>query len=234
MLLSIIIPFLVAIYSFGFYRLINAFKSHSVGTPFRILIWSGSIVLVLIWHSQLIIRALTNWSGDSFYHLNPAEQIGLLVWSLLLIIFLGWISAQKTAWIDRLFSNTRASTSKRPAIAIHLIDIISTLVLFELFYAFSPQLYYGYYLIIFDDLPVQWITPNGFSLSQTFNRIFMHSITKMNDLLAALTLWVLIIQVIWRYQASFDEVKTSKRMLIAGVAFGVASVFLSLVNPENL
>lgn len=231
MLPSISISILVAVYSIGFYRLLNGSRCSSAEISSQILIWPGSIGFVLIWHSQIIYWALTHWSGDSFHHLNQIEQFGLLVWSLLLIIFLGWISILKTGWIERWFNN-KASTSNRPDIALHFLDIMVTLALFELFYAFSPQLYYGYYLIIFDDLPLQWIAPNEFSLSQIIGRIFMHSITKMSDLLAALTLWILIFQVIWRYQASFGEVNKSKGMVIGGVVFGAASIFLSLINQH--
>jgi hypothetical protein len=229
MLSSISLSILIAVYCIGFYRLLNALKCRSAGISYQVLIWSGSIGLVLIWHSQIINRALTHWSGDSFYHLNQIEQFGLLAWSLLLIIFSGWISTLKTGWFERRFSH-KASTSIRPAIAIHLLDIIITLALFELLYAFSPQFYYGYYLIIFDDLPLQWITPNEFGFTQIIDRIFIHSITKFSDLLAALTLWVLILQVIWRYEVSFEEVNDSKSMVIHGVVFGAASIFLSLIT----
>lgn len=220
---------LVAVYSIGFYRLVNASKFCAGEALSQTLIWTGSIGLVLLWHSQIITKALMHWSGDSFYHLDPIEQFGLLAWSMLLIFILGWISALKTGRIEHQF-RSKASISNRPSLATHLLDIIITLALFELFYAFSPQLYYGYYLIIFDDLPLQWIAPNDFSLSQTINRIAMHSIDKFSDLLAALTLWILVFQVVWRYLASSEKLNGSKKVVICGIIFGAASISLTLVN----
>jgi hypothetical protein len=79
------------------------------------------------------------YGGDSFFTLGGAERVGLLVLSVVLsvgILLIAWRLMRARSFAVRLG--------------------IATL-LFGLFVWLSPQIYYAYYQLIFDGLPVQWV-----------------------------------------------------------------------------
>lgn len=82
------------------------------------------------------------YAQDSFFTLSLAGQIGLALVSLVL--------AAGTVFLVRRLSRNR------PVILRLLIGVM----LFWVFVWLSPQIYYGYYLLIFDGLPVQWVVPH--------------------------------------------------------------------------
>lgn len=77
------------------------------------------------------------YNEDSFYTLSQLEQIGLLALSILLSGILIW---------------TALVLTKEKSI---VLKVTISLVLFYLFVCLSPQVYYTYYLFIFNDLPMQ-------------------------------------------------------------------------------
>ena len=79
------------------------------------------------------------YTGDSFFTLSYAGQIGLAALSVFLSAFFIWLAVRITRKSGRL------------------VRIIASLVLFVLFVWLTPQVYYAYYIMVFDDLPVQWV-----------------------------------------------------------------------------
>ena len=79
------------------------------------------------------------YEGDSFFTLSVGGQIGLAAISLALFV----------AVLVALWWGTRRRS--RP------VRIAVALVGFWLFVWLSPQVYYQYYMLIFDGLPVQWV-----------------------------------------------------------------------------
>ena len=79
------------------------------------------------------------YSEDSFFTLSPLHGIGLLVLTAALSLSMLWI--------------TRALSRKRGLPWRIAIPVCG----FVLFVWLSPQVYYAYYLAIFDDLPVQLV-----------------------------------------------------------------------------
>lgn len=76
---------------------------------------------------------------DSFFALTMGHQVGLAVLSLTLAIGLLWCCWQigrRSRWLTRALISLGA---------------------FVVFSWVSPQVYYTYYLMIFDDLPVEWV-----------------------------------------------------------------------------
>ena len=80
---------------------------------------------------------MTFYDGDSFFTLSLAGRIGLVALSCLLSSLTIWIS-----W--------RLGRSRR--IATRVLIALAALYIFAWI---SPQIYYGYYLMIFDGLPLQ-------------------------------------------------------------------------------
>lgn len=79
------------------------------------------------------------YSNDSFFSLSTLGSVGLAILSLLLVLGLGWL-----CW--RVMRGRSILT--RIAIA---------LVAFVAFVWLSPQIYYTYYMLLFEGLPVQWV-----------------------------------------------------------------------------
>ncbi len=98
---------------------------------------------------------MTFYDGDSFFTLSLAGRIGLVALSGLLSAVTIWI-----AW--RLGRKRRAATR-----------IFIALAALYLFTWLSPQIYYAYYLMIFDSLPLQIVihsppSPSDVALLLTF------------------------------------------------------------------
>ncbi|MDW3180464.1 hypothetical protein [Roseobacter sp.] len=79
------------------------------------------------------------YAQDSFFTLSFVGQVGLVLVSVMLAagtVFLAWRLSRVRSLI------------LRACVAV---------VLFGAFVWISPQVYYGYYLLIFDGLPLQWV-----------------------------------------------------------------------------
>jgi len=76
---------------------------------------------------------------DSFFDLSPWGRVGLIVISACLFFF--------TALITRLVLGNKSAW----------LCILGSSGLFVLFVCLSPQVYYMYYRILIDDLPLQWV-----------------------------------------------------------------------------
>ena len=79
------------------------------------------------------------YEGDSFFTLSPAGQVGLAILSAVLAIGAVWI-----AW--RLARRSGRVTRALIGLGVYMV-----------FTWLSPQIYYAYYLMIFDGLPGQWV-----------------------------------------------------------------------------
>lgn len=91
---------------------------------------------------------MTHYDGDSFFRLSVIGLITLFVFLTALTIWLSW-------WIGR-----------RRRLVTRILIALAALYLFT---QLSPQIYYGYYLMIFDGLPLQIVTgapPSPTSVAQ--------------------------------------------------------------------
>ena len=79
------------------------------------------------------------YEGDSFFTLSPLGQVGLVLLSVALATATVWL-----AW--RVALRSRLITRALIGLGVYMV-----------FAWVSPQLYYSYYLMIFDGLPIQWV-----------------------------------------------------------------------------
>ena len=79
------------------------------------------------------------YTQDSFFTLTYPGQIGLATVSLLLAVCFLWF----VMWLGRRTS--------RP------IRILVSIVLFVFFIWLTPQVYYAYYYLVIEGLPLQWV-----------------------------------------------------------------------------
>ena len=86
------------------------------------------------------------YPSDSFFTLSPLAGAGLACLSALMIALLFALSLAKTRWLGRHLGK---------GAALWAADIALTLALAYLALWLAPQIYYLYYLMIFDGLPWQ-------------------------------------------------------------------------------
>jgi hypothetical protein len=121
------------------------------------------------------------YADDSLFTLTPYGRLGLLAVSAVLVLGLMSLAA--------LFMRGRRG-AVRLAVAAFL---------FSIFVWLSPQVYYGYYQVILDGLPSQWVIGSPPALHDLLGLIsFTGPATISAHALGAL-FWVLVWQA-WRFR----------------------------------
>lgn len=79
------------------------------------------------------------YTDDTFFTLSPFGQVGLAVLSLVLATTTTWFAwrlARRSRWVTR---------------------VLTGLGVYMVFAWASPQIYYAYYQMVLEGLPVQWV-----------------------------------------------------------------------------
>ncbi len=119
------------------------------------------------------------YGNDTFFHLSGSGQIGLVLISLILGI--------ATIGLCLLFSSRFGL-------------FVKVLVAFVLIWAFtwlSPQLYYLYYWLIFDDLPMQWVLQAPPSPPDIVRLVTFSGPATLSDHAKGLLFWLMTFTVLW-------------------------------------
>jgi len=123
---------------------------------------------------------MTVYDGDSFFTLNLAGQAGLIVLSAFLSACAIW-----AAW--RIGQDRSIFTR-----------ILIALAAFYLFTWLSPQIYYGYYLIIFDGLPLQIVIQSPPSPDEVARLLSFQAKASLSDHSKGALGWLLILACLFR------------------------------------
>jgi len=114
------------------------------------------------------------YDGDSFYTLTGIGRIGLVALSVTATALLIWV----------LISSTRRMTWP--------IRVIVALLLFFAFVWLSPQLYYTYYMTLFDGLPWQIVVKDPPSANYLFKLLTFRGPANLSAHSLGTMGWVLI------------------------------------------
>lgn len=123
---------------------------------------------------------MTVYDGDSFFTLSLAGQAGLIVLSTFLsacAIWAGWRISQDR----RIFTR-----------------ILIALAALYLFAWLSPQIYYGYYLIIFDGLPLQIVVQSPPPPGEVARLLSFQANSTLSDHSKGALGWLLILACLFR------------------------------------
>ena len=112
----------------------------------------GAALMVLAWHSNLWTPLAQGYTGDTLYNLTVTGRAGLMVLTVLLVLVLLSGSSLKSRWLQQLPRSWAGA-----AFILFAIDLVLTFLLFVAAETFVPQLYYSYYLLLFDYLSQQWV-----------------------------------------------------------------------------
>ena len=114
------------------------------------------------------------YSNGSIHTLTVVQQIGLSFISLTLLSMMIFLSL-------KLFKN-------KPM----LVRIMVVIGFFYLFVWLSPQLYYAYYILIFEDLPIQHVIKAPPGVGPLVKILTLQNYTRLSDHSLAFLGWVLI------------------------------------------
>ena len=128
---------------------------------------------------------------DSFVTLSFAGQLGLGTVTVVLILIL--------LSINLYVSKKLRQSIVSPIIALP-INLICAFFLFVLFWGISPQFFYLYYQLLFDDLPWQWVRRDWLPIKQTLLLLFPGRIHNTSSLAAGIALVILLAQVVLTFK----------------------------------
>lgn len=114
--------------------------------PRDVAVAPAALVLSALGAAPVWRALLAGYPADSFYSLSPLAGAGLAGLSVALITLLFALSLAKARWLSARFG---------PGPGLWSLDLALTLGLAYLALWLAPQLYYLYYLTIFDGLPWQ-------------------------------------------------------------------------------
>ncbi len=185
--------------------------------PHQILIWGGCFFLGLMWHSDLIVGALEDFSNDSFHSLSGFRQIGLAGWSGLIIAGACWLASITSSKIYQL-----CDYLKWPIRAGLIVDLVVTVIGFTLLYQLTPQIYYFYFQVVIPDLPWQWVLKPEFDIASLIATLLQPNAENYAELLVKVTFWVILLGVIWRFLVRSINLVLWKQSAITGLSFAIA------------
>jgi len=112
------------------------------------------ILFALLWYGFVaasqplfVERLIDGYPGDSFHTLGMVQAAGLVVLSSAMVTGVLLVAKAGAASFQYYLREPVAS----------LVILPFVLLLFLIWDFFAPQIYYGYYLVIFDGLPLQWV-----------------------------------------------------------------------------
>ena len=108
------------------------------------LLWYG---LVSASNPLFVERLIGGYPGDSFHTLGMPQAVGLVVLSAAMVAVV-LLVAKSAAESFQFYL-------REPVASLVLLPFV--LLLFLIWDFLAPQIYYGYYLVIFDGLPLQWV-----------------------------------------------------------------------------
>ncbi|PTX58006.1 hypothetical protein C8N43_2682 [Litoreibacter ponti] len=125
---------------------------------------------------------------DSFFTLNPPQQVGLIAVSVNLMLISFWVLRR----LSRIYSVW--------------VRLPMALALFYLFVWVTPQAYYQYYRLIFLDLPQQLVIKGAPPLSRIVELMTFRAESNLSAHSQGLLGWALVLfAIFWRKPVRRDE-----------------------------
>ena len=121
--------------------------------------------------------------NDSFFTLTLFGRAGLVLLSAVFLVSLFWLLAAKTRWLRKLWPE--------PGM-LFAVDIALGWLIYLAAHHLSPQLYYSYYLILFDGLPAQWVINTQIDLEALRNLVIPGTKDRLSDFLATAGFWAVL------------------------------------------
>lgn len=126
--------------------------------------------------------------GDTFFQLSVPARAGLVLVSAAFLAGVFWLLALKTAALRRWV------VPQAPAgrVALALFDVGLGWAVYVVLHHASPQFYYLYYLLVFPDLPMQWVLGGEIDQDRLLAVVALGAKQRLSDLLAATGFWAIL------------------------------------------
>ena len=149
-------------------------------------VWAGSISIVLLWHCDHLYSYVQNHADDSILTLEFSQIVFLTGISAALITLLFVGMSVKTTWlIERKKVNS-------PHLCL-IVDVVASTVLFTFLLSLTPQIFYQYYLSIFENLESKIVVRSWFDYLRVVRTGTLSNLKDYADYLTAMTFWCLIV-----------------------------------------
>ncbi len=125
---------------------------------------------------------------DSFFTLSPMGSAGLALLSLAFFALLFWVLGLKSKYMSDRFEGT---ADMQRAMSI-MLDVALGWLFYLLLHRLSPQLYYLYYMTLFDGLPLKWVISADDELLRLGATIFPGPKERLADFLACTGFWAVL------------------------------------------
>ena len=120
------------------------------------------------------------YSGDTFFHLTLAGQIGLVICSAVMALLTIWMFTK---------------VSSRFGV---LVKVILAIIFLWAFVWLSPQLHYVYYMQLFDGLPLQNVVQTPPHPSEIFRLATFSANANLSDHSKGILFWLMIVIGLWK------------------------------------
>ena len=122
---------------------------------------------------------------DSFFTLSLAGRAGLALLSVLFLTLVFWVLGLKTRWLISRFNGGMGAWRGVPV----TLDIALGWLIYLLLHRLSPQLYYLYYMTLFEGLPLQWVIGAEIDWQRLGSTILPGPKQRLADFLACTGFW---------------------------------------------
>ena len=140
---------------------------------------AGALLVAL--NVPLLLAAPTS---DSFFTLTPFGRTGLVLLSAAFLAVCFWLLAAKT----RLLLARVPGSGAGARLALLGADIALGWLIYLVLHQLSPQLYYSYYLTLFEGLPLQWVV-GGIDWEKLAATVTIGPKDQLSALLASIGFW---------------------------------------------
>lgn len=127
------------------------------------------------------------YAEDSFFSLTIAGRAGLIV--LTLLLFAGSIA------VVRVMTRVWATP----------IRVVAAIMLFWVFVWLSPQIYYLYYMVVFNGLPLQNVIHPPPTPLDIFRLMTFSDYATLSDHGKGIMAWMMIVAALWRRTPPFEH-----------------------------
>jgi hypothetical protein len=138
---------------------------------------------------------------DSFFTLSSMGSAGLALLSLSFLVLVFWVLGLKSKWMSDRLNGTAGA---QRAIRITL-DVAMGWLIFLLLHRLSPQLYYLYYMMLFDGLPMKWVVHADDEWLRLGATIIPGPKERLADFLACTGFWVVLPFTLMMHRASHPK-----------------------------
>lgn len=125
---------------------------------------------------------------DSFFTLSATGSAVLALLSAALLAAVFWLLGVKSDWVRARFDSANSLSGA----GLVSLDILSGWLIYLLAHHLSPQLYYLYYMTLFDELTLKWVISSAYDWPRFTAAAIPGPKQRLADFLACAGFWAVL------------------------------------------